>query len=67
MLLEATWLHIPLIDAKDVVITTQKDEIVLFKGKISNGILKGNVSTKLARYEDHQNNKYLHKNLQTFL
>ena len=41
------------------MITTQKDDIVLFKGKISNGILKGNISTKLARYEDHQNTKLL--------
>ena len=39
-------------DSKDVVITTQKNNSVLFEGKISNGTLKGNVDKRLARHED---------------
>ena len=41
------------IDLKEVVIVTQRDDIVLFEGTISDGILKGKVDRKLARHENY--------------
>ena len=38
------------IDFEEIVIVTQ-DDVVLFKGNISDGILKGKVDPKLARHE----------------
>ena len=41
------------LDFKDVMIRTQTDNIVLFKGKIIKGTLKGKIDKKLAKHGNY--------------